>query len=265
MASNSTKPISCAVAMIDILGLKRLLQRRSLNEIADTVMSSFASSMSPALGETSIGRESASDLTERFIRDIGFETLPGPISILVSDSILSFFPLVEGDQEDTPIIKAAAFLRNAIAICSESDIWLRGAISYGKCLLSEHMSGLIALGPPIAEAYEWERNQNWIGGILAPSAARCVKRLLKELPRHNPIRAACSENRDLLVTYDVPLKNPFPSGCPLIAINLARVTNLTGGVFRLPPTQTRRTHSEIATKHANTRQFIAALRGTTAL
>jgi class 3 adenylate cyclase len=72
----------------------------------------------------------------------------------------------------------------------ERPILFRGAIAWGECLINP-VEPRCFIGAPIVEAYRLEREQEWGGAVLAPSAA-----------------VAFGEPEDLtFVPYEVPLKN----------------------------------------------------------
>jgi len=72
----------------------------------------------------------------------------------------------------------------------ERPILFRGAIAWGECLINP-VDPRCFIGAPIVEAYCLEREQEWAGAVLAPTAA-----------------AAFGEPDDLtFVPYQVPLKN----------------------------------------------------------
>jgi hypothetical protein len=73
------------------------------------------------------------------------------------------------------------------------NVPLRGAISYGECIVST--DPIYYLGRPILEAYELEKRQEWAGVSLCPSAAERVD------PE--------SENR--IISWDVPVKGGWSS------------------------------------------------------
>ena len=52
----------------------------------------------------------------------------------------------------------------------EKPILFRGAIAWGECLINP-LEPRCFIGAPIIEAYRVEREQEWIGAVLAPSAA----------------------------------------------------------------------------------------------
>jgi hypothetical protein len=49
---------------------------------------------------------------------------------------------------------------------------VRGAIAYGSYAIHDTKRGTLLIGKALAEAVAWEKQQDWLGVILAPSAAR---------------------------------------------------------------------------------------------
>ena len=97
---------------------------------------------------------------------------------------------------------------------------LRGAISFGECIVS--VKGRPALlGEPTREASDWEKKQEWMGAVLAPSAVSTLKRGAAESKRINGSDWN-GQYPDYLVRYDVPLKgNLGVVRQPMVALNWA--------------------------------------------
>jgi hypothetical protein len=144
-------------------------------------------------------------------------------SAVISDTILL---VRRPDWEDgnTAIAEAGAVVWLAQYVCkvikinSLHGIRLRSAISFGECIVT--IGGRPALlGAPTGEASAWERRQEWIGGMLTPSAVSALRRGREAAKQINgddfePNYFNC------LVQYPVPIKQ----GCatppePQIALN----------------------------------------------
>ncbi|HEY6770550.1 MAG TPA: hypothetical protein VI386_37880 [Candidatus Sulfotelmatobacter sp.] len=253
--------VQAAVVLADILGLNELMRQRPLKEIVEGVMASFADSITPALGTMEVGSDSSSEVTKELIKKMGLRSVPGDSWLLASDSIFGIFPFRESVEAaaDDCIVRAANFLRRAISICSQSSIWVRGAVGYGECYYSDHDNGLILLGQPIVEAYQWERSQEWIGGMLAPSAALMLDQVARKYANSDLFKAVGIANQPLFIEYDIPLKSPLPAGCPRAAINLSIVSTLRDH-FTLPEKADEDGLREDAIdKWANTRAFLRSI------
>jgi hypothetical protein len=202
-----------ASVLIDVLGMKKLMTSHSLEDLAKIAMRPFGDQTSLAVTTNQISEDDVN------VKDLGFYEVLGPIVAMVSDSILALFPTDQYTENDhhaavETVVDASRFLARAIAFNSQEKIWLRGAVSYGEILLGE-ADGLILLGEPIVEAYSWERNQLWIGGMLAPSAARIVQAASLEVGK--PISMCICP---WLAEYEIPLKSgKEESRFPRIAVN----------------------------------------------
>lgn len=224
--------VPMAVVMADVLGMRALLRSRPLEEIARTVLAPFARSGARSLTTTELGPDSTSDLTEEFILDLGFQQLPSITYALVSDSVLVLFPIDPSESDPLEaaiesIVRAASYFADVIARSSRSAIWIRGALAYGECLVG-HAEGLVILGEPILEAYEWERKQEWIGGILCPSAELLMRNGEQRVP------GFLTANR-CIAEYCAPLKGE-PSTTPKerLVIDWASGTMRLGAQPRRP-------------------------------
>jgi hypothetical protein len=133
-------------------------------------------------------------------------------------------------------------------------------VGYGECYFAGHDSGLILLGHPIVEAYHWERNQQWIGGMLAPSAATTLKRVAKTFAGSDLFRTVKVNKDPLFIDYGIPLKKPLPADCPSAAINLNVVSTLRD-YFEAPEEAGEAgMEADVILKRRNTREFLRRVR-----
>lgn len=250
------------VAMMDILGFRSLLETTPIEEIANKVMSPLVGNVSMYYGkiqQPDVEVECVKALEEAFKvqarqdkltdREIPFSIriLEEPVVTLLSDSILAFFPCEneEFEEIETNLWRAARFCLRAIH-ANSPEILLRGAISYGECYLAASDSGLVYIGKPIAEAYEWEHNQDWIGVMLAPSAEAILDRGLRE-------NGKIIDNVSTFVEYQVPLKRPTDRKRHY-ALDLSEVTSLAFR-FKLPDVDESAPES-VLNKIRNTSDFL---------
>jgi hypothetical protein len=54
----------------------------------------------------------------------------------------------------------------------ENEIALRGAIAYGDYRREKNAGGVFVAGKAIVDAYTFERQQDWVGVMLAPTTVR---------------------------------------------------------------------------------------------
>ena len=171
-----------AVAMIDILGFSDLSRRVSPQHL-------FAQIFEPLVQVRRNAAAVAGALSGR--REEVF-TLAFSDTILVYRPERSDFRIPGGLPPHTCIKLVGATVADIIqkGLRRERPILFRGAIAWGECLINP-VDPRCFIGAPIVEAYCLEREQEWAGAVLAPTAA-----------------AAFGEPDDLtFVPYPVPLKN----------------------------------------------------------
>lgn len=246
-----------AVAAVDILGIKNLLTRMSLEEIAERFAEPFYDLTGPAyqLGTTPLSGEE--------MERLGFRRMASIFSATIADSIfLVRRPDWEiGNKaiaEAEAVVALAGYLCKVIKINSNYGISLRAAVAFGECLISVGESRAL-LGLATGEASAWERGQEWIGGMLTPSATAALRRgalTAKEIngPDFNPAYP------DTLVRYPIPLK-PACAVLPEPQIALNWVTGTIAGAILfnaiVPPTPNDNLPEDVRRKHQNTIAFAA--------
>jgi hypothetical protein len=208
-----------AVAVVDILGVKALLRDRPLEELARRVAEPFYNLDGPAY------RWGQGPLTARQLERRGFRRMAGIYPAMISDTIiLATRPDWElGDPaiaDAHAVIRLAEYVCRVIRINSLYDIPLRAAISFGDSVIG--VGGHPALlGEPTREASEWERRQDWVGGMLTPSAVATLRAGAEEAKRINEADFA-PQYPNVLVEYPIPLKDGSPAlAGPKIALNWA--------------------------------------------
>lgn len=245
-----------AVAAIDVLGMTALLETKGLEEVAERVAEPFFGLGGPVY---TVGQP---DLTDRQWQALGYRRGAGVYSATIADTIvLARRP--DWELGDPAIAAANAVVDLAGTVCeiikvnSFYGIWLRAAISYGECVVMVARK-ITMLGLPTREAAAWERSQDWIGGMLAPSAIEALRRGAEEarsisgddfVPRYP----------NYLVEYPVPLKDTCaPRPLPSIALNWAHGI-IPGMMFwksNLPSApDASTTGAPIIRKILNTREF----------
>ena len=131
------------VAFVDILGFRDLVLR------------------SPDL----------SDFSERYTRV--FAPLEdelqryGILHRLFSDSL---FLCVQHRALEQELRNLIMFCRSLLRRATTASLPIRGSISFGRVIWNKN--GDIIVGAPIIESVEYERIQNWVGIILAPTSTR---------------------------------------------------------------------------------------------
>ena len=206
-----------AVASIDILGIKDVLSKMSLVEVAERFVEPFYDLTGPAY---SFGKP---DVSHEEMEQLGFRRAAATYSVSISDTILLMRrPDWElGNRaiaEAEAVVALAEYVCKIIRINSFFGVPLRGAIAFGECLISVGESRAL-LGLATGEASAWERQQEWIGGMLTPSAVDALRagaEAAKEIngPDFKP------KYPNTLTSYPVPLKPDCPAlPSPQIALN----------------------------------------------
>jgi hypothetical protein len=246
-----------AVAAIDILGIKSLLCRMSLAEVAEKFVEPFYDLSGPLYNA---GHPSFSDDEWE---ELGFRRGAGIYSVSISDTILLMRrPDWElGDRaiaEAHAVVALSEYTCRVIKINSLLGVPMRAAIAFGECLISVGGSRAL-LGVPTGEASAWERQQEWIGGMLTPSAVAALRDGAKEAKKINgaDFKPAYPNT---LVSYPIPLKPNCPDlPRPQIALNW--ITGMTSGLVNLttkaviPDEPSNELPEDIRRKHTNTRAF----------
>ena len=254
-----------AVAAIDILGMTALLQTKPLEEIAERFAEPFYGLDGPAYSAGLL------PFNGQQLERMGFRRMAGILSVVISDTILlvrrpdweitSMFSRAGDAATNAAIAEAEAVIWLAQYVCkiirvnSLYGIRLRSAISFGDCIV--RIGGRPAgLGKPIAEASGWEKQQQWIGGILTPSAIAALRRGAKAARQLNGA-AFQPKYLNFLVQYPIPLK----PGCvalsePHIALNW--ISGLIPGAMMWKaniPTEEDDAPEDVKRKVANTISF----------
>jgi hypothetical protein len=244
-----------AVAAIDILGMKALLEAKPLKEIAERFAEPFYDLDAP------LYRLDESPFNGEQLERMGYRRMAGIYSAVISDTILLVRrPDWEGGNaaiaEADTVVWLAQYVCKVIKVNSLYGVRLRSAISFGECLVS--IGGRPALlGIPTGEASEWERQQEWIGGMLTPSAVAALGRGREAAKQINGYDfEPCYQN--CLVQYPIPLKRDCPVlPEPQIALNW--ITGMMPGATVLranvPAKERDEAREDVKRKVANTIEF----------
>jgi len=158
-SSSDVEPKTGYIALLDVLGFSELLAR----ETRDEELSKYFKAVDEATDEDT-----------------------APIEyVLFSDSIVISTP---ANSEDSLLALLRA-CSSALYYLLKAGLPIRGAISHGSYLRSQTSKGILIAGHAFAEAYRFERAQNWVGVLVAPSVLRSFPRLesLCRLPLNHPI------------------------------------------------------------------------------
>lgn len=150
------------VAMCDVLGFTALNKKVESGELG---LDELGQRYYALLEETDKNRE-YDRLT--FTRDqppeVTFCRVPWAV---FSDTILLWLDACDEENHWGAVNQFFSILAISVLASIHLEMPLRIGIAYGECYIDTRAS--IFLGPPIVNAYDTERSQNWVGGALHPS------------------------------------------------------------------------------------------------
>jgi hypothetical protein len=135
------------IALLDVLGFSELIARESRNEELQHYFDAFE-------GATQKGVDSVE-------------------YVLFSDTIVISTPS-HSDDALLELLRACSY---AMHYLLRAGLPVRGAISHGTYLRSQTPRGVLIAGSAFIEAYRFEKAQNWVGILVAPSVLRFFPRL----------------------------------------------------------------------------------------
>ena len=130
------------IALLDILGFSELIARETRNEELERYFDVFE-------GATQKGVDSVE-------------------YVLFSDTIVINTPS-NSDNSLLELIRACSYGMHYLL---RAGLPVRGAISHGSYLRSTTPKGVLIAGSAFIEAYRFEKVQNWVGILVAPSVLR---------------------------------------------------------------------------------------------
>ncbi len=89
--------------------------------------------------------------------------------VVFSDSIV----LTTTDSHEA-LLELLSRCSRLLGLMLERNIALRGAIAYGSYFRSSELTGVFVAGRAVLDAYRFERAQDWVGIMLAPSVIKQV-------------------------------------------------------------------------------------------
>src|SRR5438445_5418829 len=102
--------------------------------------------------------------------------------VVFSDSIV----LTTGDDSEKSLQALLLQCSRTLGLMLEKEISLRGAIAQGSYFRSEVPGGVFVAGKSIIDAYTFEKAQDWVGIMLAPSAVKRVPDLNERCRLYRP-------------------------------------------------------------------------------
>jgi hypothetical protein len=170
--------IECFVALFDILGFKDLVRNSKLGDVFKTYQSvkTYIEEMQSHL--------------EALLRK-------KPLTIHnFSDTFLIYTCNIRGliqKDIDEIFLSLLAACDSLFIAANENKLPIRGAITAGELIVADG----IEIGKPIIDAYEKEKNQEWIGCWIDQE---CINKLSKEgIDEH--------KKEKVIIEYKIPLKD----------------------------------------------------------
>ena len=213
------------LAYFDLLGMRDLIRRRQMAQVFDAYAT--------ATEKLSAWRKRHPKVFQTWFSDtfIVYTNNDSALSFRAIDAVTRWFVF--------SLIRSHVPVRGALA-CGAFYADARSRIYFGEALL---------------EAYEWGENQDWIGYVLAPSAAARLDAVgLPPLQRLN-YRA-----------HDIPFKKPPEGGSEsAVACLLGNwIQTSTGGNFLMRPLQQmyeRQSDKRVRAKYERTIAFLKQYEG----
>jgi hypothetical protein len=169
------------IGVCDILGFSKLVKNNPADDVVSYPLALLRRALYFSIHQKPPPSELPSLDTLREQRRVGFAWF--------SDTML-FYTVKDTDEDCRALIETVGWL--IFSTIPSPHIRIRSAIAYGEMHIDEKNS--IYLGPPLIEAHELERQQDWAGGALDESAER---RIPPHLPHKYPYEWQ-------IVRYDVP-------------------------------------------------------------
>lgn len=159
------------LALFDILGFKNHINKAKLRELPEFI-------------DLTISNTKKSLVSDDIVSFISF-----------SDTIVLFGINGEDLIESNFLIISSSNLINSLA---SNGILVRGALTYGDIFINQNKNTI--LGPALVKAYEYEKNQDWVGGIVDPDFEEMFVEGISTAPENL---------KNNLVAYCAPFKSGF--------------------------------------------------------
>jgi len=151
------------VAMVDILGFKRLVKTTSVHDIVGRIdgLLRYIQSAAVLMGASVVSKNKSSD------KNIGLFKFN---EMHFSDTIFLWTNIIKEPDARRANVEGGVFISLIARLVSRAflaDIPLRVGIGFGECYIDPQRK--IFVGNPIVDAHEVESIQEWIGGALHPN------------------------------------------------------------------------------------------------
>lgn len=220
----------CFVGLFDILGFSNMVKNDQLEHVWK--------SYNDIKSSTTFIKDNLESLLKRKI--VNIETFSDTFLIYTADHR-------DKSQEDID-----EYFNAMLGVCealfhsaNTKQIPIRGAITVGELIVDESL----IIGKPIVEAYEMEKDQNWMGCWISDDAIKCVSK--KRLDRHM--------HGNLILKYNIPFKKGNIKEC--YVFNWAGVDGFSENNWDCGFLKVKSNHDWCSEqKHRNTRDFIKFMR-----
>ncbi len=175
-----------AVAFMDVLGFRRLVETTT----AEALGPRFAKILELVLENLNRPVLPDRDLP-RLVPDYSTGNRPFCLSYSFSDSII----LISHDSSRSGCLALLLFVLRATQVLLASGFPARSASAFGDMFVDSARS--VFLGTALTHAYDLQRNQDWVGGIVDDSLVQPIPELSNG---RDPLLAA------LFPKYQVPMK-----------------------------------------------------------
>ena len=184
---------NCFIALFDILGFKRMLERSGHK------LKNFVSNFS-----TSFHRDLINNI-DNFPGNIIYSengTYRRAIRTMIySDSVI----LYSGGEDELDFAYMITYSGMLVYSAIQLGFPLRGAITYGNCIITDSF----ILGNPIVKAYDLEQSQDWAGCIIDKDLLRdysYLSKLSKQEKERMERRLNALIADTLILKYEIPKK-----------------------------------------------------------
>lgn len=223
-------------ALCDILGFKQMVTSNKLDHVVERGLGWLSRVLHHAIHRSDF--PDASSCWSELCSD-------SQLGVMWFSDTFLFYTREDTDDSIRRLLQVLAWMHFETIVSHRA--MLRSAVTYGESYIDEESS--IAVGKPIVEAYELEREQDWSGGILSRKAVLRLPHVVQQ-------------NGDFnwwVVPYKVPFKND--KHCQSLAINWTQGLLPPGWQMNWseessnPTDEDLRESPDIAAKFQNTKRF----------
>ena len=194
------------IAMLDILGFRRMIQTHPLMDLALDVQRLFAAAEPREATYNSLGADGRVRTRSLTLGHLHF-----------SDTIMLWTPALNPSDPELNthvLLHICTSVINLIALALANGIPLRCGIADGKCYIDPAKQ--IAIGQAIVDAYLLEQSQEWLGAALNARNLGDPATFVNLEPWG-------------IIDYPVPMKDHAPTG-PLLVLDWTSIARMPEGL-----------------------------------